>query len=145
MKQKLNYLFPLVILLTLIAGCTKDTSTPVVLPVGNFAGTFTRLHLNPLTNKVDTITAKLNISMSAATGYAVTGDTTHHAASHGSYIVDGVNIQFTDLTLPTNTSAATPAAKTHLSGVYQYVYSAPSLVVQFSNDTLVLNYTLAAQ
>jgi hypothetical protein len=145
MKQKLNYLFPLVILLTLVAGCVKNTSTPVVLPVGNFAGTFTRLHLNPFTNKIDTITAKLNIPMSAANGYSVTGDTTHHAASHGTYIVDGVNIQFSDITFPTNTSAATLAAKTHLSGIYQYVYSAPSLIIQFSNDTLVLNYTLAAQ
>jgi len=145
MKQKLHYLFPLLILFTLIAGCVKDTSAPVVLPVGNFAGTFTRVHLNPYTNKIDTITAKLNIAMSATTGYAVTGDTTHHAASHGSYIVDGVNIQFTDLTLPTNLSAATPVTKTHLSGLYQYVYSAPSLVIQFANDTLVLNYTLVAQ
>jgi len=84
--------------------------------------------------------------MSATTGYAVSGDTTRHAGSHGTYAVDGVNIGFSDQTLPPSTAALTaPPAKVHLNGVYQYSYATTTLQIAFSSDTLAMFYNLTAQ
>lgn len=149
MKIKILHLLMIAIVLTVcISGCLKPANTPApVIPTGNFVGTFTRLHLNINNNKVDTITAQLTLTMSASTGYVIGGDTTHHAASHGSYAVDGVNIAFSDLTLPStiNGTIATPV-KTHLNGVYQYVYVAgSSLQIQAVGDTLAYYYNMKAK
>jgi hypothetical protein len=143
MKLKLNYLFPLLMLLIILVGCVKNNVPPVVLPTGTFTGTFTRIHLNPVNNKLDTIKANLTLTLSAATGFAVTGDTTRHAGSHGSYAVDGQNIAFSDATLPANST--TIPAKIHLNGLYGYNYSSPSLQIGFSSDTLAVLYNLTAQ
>jgi hypothetical protein len=143
MKKILLSLVP-VLLLLLITGCVKNTPpSPVILPAGTFSGTFTRLHLNLTTNKVDTIKANLTLTMSATTGFVVSGDTTHHAASHGGYVVDGVNIAFSDQTLPT-TPTATPPVKTHLNGLYQYIYSGSTFQITAASDTLAYLYDLKA-
>ncbi len=147
MKRRLSYLLPLLLLIVLAVGCAKspDSTDTIVLPVGTFTGQFTRIHLNPYTRKLDTIYANLTLTMAAATGYAITGDTTKHAGSHGSYVVDGVNIAFSDQTLPTSTTSTAPPTKIHLNGVYSYVYTTTSMQITFSNDTLIYTYILAAK
>jgi len=147
MKRRSSYLLPLLLIIILAVGCAKsaDTTSNIVLPVGTFTGQFTRIHLNLRTNKIDTIHANLTLTMAAATGYAISGDTTYHAASHGSYVVDGINIAFSDQTLPTSTTSTTPPTKTHLNGVYSYVYSTSSMQITFSSDTLVYTYILAGK
>lgn len=144
MKRKLNYLFPILLLLA-TAGCIKSTNDPsnIIIPVGNFLGQFTRIHLNPATGKLDTIKGNITLNMAVATGYVVGGDTTHHAASYGGYVVDGQNIAFSDHTLPSTTTTTTPPVKIHLNGVYQYSYTGTSMQISASNDTLGYLYTLA--
>ena len=148
MKKRLLPLLSAAIILTvLIAGCIKPSNPgPPVLPVGNFTGVFTRLHYNGITTKVDTIRANITLTMNASTGYAVGGDTSQHAASHGGYIVDGTNIAFSDATLPSITVANPPTpTKTHLNGVYQYTYVAgSSLNLQQITDTLAYFYNMTA-
>jgi len=133
-----------------LAGCVKSpTQVPAILPTGNFIGTFTRLHFNSSTNKVDTVTATLTLTMSASTGYAVGGDTSKHAGSHGSYVTDatGTYIAFSDVTLPSTNVANAPApTKTHLNGVYQYAFSqGVGLQLQAVGDTLAYFYNMKAQ
>jgi len=143
MKRIIPYLLPLCFVLVLTAGCVKQQDNPpVVLPAGNFSGTYLQIHLNPTTGKKDTTQGNLNIAMSSTTGYAVTGDTSKHAASHGSYAVDGVNIQFIDQTLPSIITK--PPAKIHLAGIYQYGYNSPNLQIVFQNDTLAILYNMTA-
>lgn len=79
--------------------------------------------------------------MATATGFAVGGDTTYHAASHGGYVVDGQNIAFSDITLPSTPTTVVPA-KTHLNGVYQYVYTGNTMQIAASSDTLAYYYSL---
>ena|ERR1700744_2973257 len=155
MKRKIYYLFLLPLSLLAMTGCLKTNTTPnnVILPVGTFAGTFTRIHLSLQTGKLDTIKANIILTMAAATGYAVSGDTTHHAASHGGYSVDGQYIAFSDQTLPPPGSVANAPipVKTHLNGLYQYTYSTPtggagaSLQIVFTGDTVAYSYVLAGQ
>ncbi|MEO6151484.1 MAG: hypothetical protein ABIP28_15040 [Mucilaginibacter sp.] len=133
----------LIILLVIIAGCTKvQEQPPLAIPEGKFTGKFTRLHLNPSNNKIDTLSANFVITFSAATGYAVLSDTSIvHAGSKGSYIVDPYFMQFTDSTIPAGPVPTT--GKTHLAGVYDYYYKSP--VLKFSrttSDTLGYSYDL---
>jgi len=146
MKRKLNYLFPILLLLG-TAGCVKTSNDPstIDIPVGNFTGQFTRIHLNPNTNKLDTIKANITLNMGTATGYVVGGDTTNHAASYGSYVVDGQNIAFSDHTLPSTTTITTPPVKIHLNGIYQYQYAPPVLQIGVQNDTISFFYNLIAK
>jgi len=148
MKTK-TLLFCAVILTAIsITGCLKTTApTPVVIPEGNFTGTFTRYHYSTVSGKIDTLTANITLTMSAASGFAVGGDTSHHAASHGGYIVDGTNIAFSDATLPSSSgNNVPPPTKTHLNGVYQYSYTAGSaLQMQSVGDTLIYQYNMKAQ
>jgi len=146
MKRKIVYFLPL--LLLSITGCLKNTSDPsnVVIPVGTFAGTFTRVHLHMATGKLDTIKANLTLTMSTTSGYAISGDTTLHAASHGGYAVDGVNIAFSDQTLATSPTTTTPIpTKVHLNGVYSYGYNGSALQIAFSSDTLAFFYNFTAK
>ena len=148
MKKIFTCLVPSVLLL--IAGCsTKYTPTPVILPSGTFSGPFVVIHLNSQTNKKDTTSANIVLTMSATTGYAVTGDTTTlQAGSRGSYIADGQYIQFIDLTLPSGTTTVktSPSGKNHLNGVYQYLYDGTNFQLFASSaDTIGYNYMLKAK
>jgi len=146
MKRKIIYFLPL--LLLSITGCLKSNSDPsnVVIPTGTFAGQFTRVHLHPATGKLDTIKANLTLTMSTTAGYAISGDTTLHAASHGGYAVDGLNIAFSDQTLPASPNNTTPVpTKVHLNGVYSYAYNGSALQIAFSSDTLAFFYNFTAK
>ncbi len=134
-----NKLFCLLVLVAAASGCKKDVK-PVVLPEGNFTGTFRRIHLSSTTGKKDTLTADLTLLLGASTGFAVAGDTTKHAGSRGSYVVDGSLINFYDSTFPTS---GTPA-KVHLAGIYQYAYDGKNLVITVANDTLNYYYSFKA-
>jgi len=138
MKIKLNYLVPF--LAVLIAGCTKNVQQqPVQLPTGTFAGQFLRVHVNTTTLKYDTVKANLQLSLSATTGFKVTGDTTLHAGSYGSYAVNAYYMQFNDQTINTPSLST----KYHLNGVYQYEYNGSQLdIVASYSDTLSYQYIL---
>jgi hypothetical protein len=139
--MKKNLFGLLIILLVIVAGCSKQEETPVIIPQGKFSGSFTRLHLNKTNNKVDTLKANLIVTFSTTTGYAVLSDTSIvHAGSKGSYTVDPVYIQFGDSTIPVGPVPTT--GKTHLAGIYEYVYTGNSLKFGKSNDTLGYFYDL---
>ena len=141
MKKNLLGLFVLLLVIA-VAGCKKTEQQPVVLPEGNFTGKFQRIHLNPSNNKLDTLYANLIVNLSASTGYVVLGDTINvHAGSKGTYIADPNFIQFIDNTLlPSGIIPRT--GKTHLAGVYQYLYDGNSLKIGANNDTLSYYYEL---
>ncbi|MEO8885856.1 MAG: hypothetical protein ABI367_07310 [Mucilaginibacter sp.] len=142
--MKKNLYLLLLTALVSAAGCKKVTTAPPPLPVGKFTGVFTRIHYSNTTHKLDTATANLTLNLSASTGYSVTGDTTTvHAGSHGSYVVDGYNIQFIDQTLKPNTPLY--PGKTHLAGIFNYVYTDTRLQFGASNDTLYVSYNLQPQ
>lgn len=129
----------------LAAGCFgKDASSTVTptAPNGTFKGQFTRLHKKPNTSVYDTIktTVTLNISSNGYT-YAITGDTTLHAGSKGTYAYDGTYIQFNDNTFtPKNNFMPT---KPHLYGVYQYGYDGTIFqMLRTQSDTLLYKYDL---
>ena len=139
--MKKNLYLLLITMVVIAAGCKKTEQIPVTLPEGKFSGTFRRIHLNPLNNKVDTASANLTVTLSAATGYTVTGDTTTlHAGSSGNYAVDGTYMQFNDKTLVSGVKPVNN--KVHLSGLYQYLYDGTTLQIGASNDTLNYFYNL---
>jgi hypothetical protein len=141
MIMKKNLLGLLVILLITVAGCVKKEETPVEIPQGTFAGSFTRLHYSVATNKMDTLKANLVIKFSTTTGYAVLSDTSVvHAGSKGGYSVDPYYIEFGNTTIPAGPVPTT--GKVHLAGIYEYVYTANSLKFAKSNDTLGYYYDL---
>lgn len=132
-------IYLLLVLVAAAAGCTKihDNQPAVPLPVGEFTGKFLHIHKNITTSKLDTITVNLNLSLSATTGFAITGDTTLHAGSHGAYGVNNYYIQFIDETY----SPSKPFTKYHLQGVYNYLYDGTKLNINVSYaDTLSLQY-----
>ena len=139
MKIKLNYFIPF--LAVLITGCTKlnDQQSTVPLPTGTFSGQFLRVHVNTSTLKYDTVKANLQLSLSATTGFKVTGDTTLHAGSYGSYAVNTYLIQFNDQTINTPSLST----KYHLNGVYNYEYNGTQLdIFATYADTLSYQYIL---
>ncbi len=145
MRFKILYFLPFV--LAVFSGClkTNNTVTPVLIPAGNFTGTFISLHLRSNTNIVDTARANLQLSLNSTTGFAVTGDTALvHAGSFGSYAVgNNGTMQFVDKTYPTT---GTPA-KVHLNGIYLYQYDGTTLQLGYisSLDTLRYFYNLKKQ
>lgn len=146
MKNKLVYLFPLSLLLILVAGCVKnglnagpDTNN-YPYPLGTFQGKFTRIHKNETTLKYDTATANIQLVLSTSTGYAVTGDTVIvHAGSYGSFSENQYNIAFNDATYPT---MGFPV-KTHLAGVYLYTLNGLNFKITGTDgDSLSYTYDL---
>jgi hypothetical protein len=144
MKIKLNYLF---ILLLIASGCSKqsvntsDPINPLIIPVGNFSGYFTLIHLNPATNKLDTGSAFITLAMTTGPSYSVAGDTTKiQDPSYGSFTADGTLITFVDQTVTKRTPLNTP--KKHLNGPYLYTYDGTNLHIYGSSDTLNYNYVL---
>jgi hypothetical protein len=134
-------------LLGIIAtGCLKTNQPTVVLPTGTFTGPFTIVHLSTKTGKLDTAKANLILTLSVATGFTVTGDTSKvHAGSHGTYDADGTYMAFSDKTLPATATVNTPVpVKRHLNGIFQYKYDGTNLQIYGSNDTLAFSYVLKA-
>lgn len=141
MKRK--YLFPLSLVLLLAAGCLKSSQDIIVdnaqYPLGTFSGKFSIVHRNLITQKADTTTTNNFILSLATTGFAVSGDTTLHAASHGGFLVNNTNLIFTDFTYP---QSGVPK-KPHLSGTYIYTFDGTNLKMgASSNDTIGYVYTL---
>jgi hypothetical protein len=139
--RKLIYLLPFVIMA--FSACTKTAdNAPVAVPTGTFTGEFRVVHLNNITQKLDTTKrSNLILTISQATGYKVTGDTVlYHAGSYGDFAVGSSVIQFIDKTIPANASGVLP--KIHLSGNYQYGYDGTNFIIQAANDTLAYQYVL---
>jgi len=143
MKRAFILFLPFVVMLA--AGCLKsadNSTTTFNAPAGTFTGVFTKLRYNNAKQKYDTTKANLTLTLTLATGYTVTGDTTLHAGSKGSYSVDPNNILFGDATL----NSAASAGKTHLSGLYQYGYDGTNFNIQATySDTLGFFYQLKKQ
>jgi hypothetical protein len=135
MKCKIIYLS--LLLSVFAAGCAKQI--PVAPdPQGTFTGQFTRIRLNK-NGKLDTAYANLQLTVQAATGYSITGDTsTIHAGSFGSYQFGGNLVAFLDKTYPTTGKAA----KIHLAGTYQYSFDGLNFIIVGSTYSLGLIYNL---
>jgi hypothetical protein len=139
MKHKLLYL--LLILMVLGTSCLKKaTVVPVAEPSGVFSGQFRLLERKSGASAIDTLEkATISISLNGGTkAYTVTGDTSVHAGSFGTYTISSPYILFTDKTYPTT---GTPT-KTHLNGTYQYYYDGTTFQMLAGNDTLNLQYDL---
>jgi hypothetical protein len=138
--MKLLSRFFLFFLLLPLAACIKENNTvpTVTLPTGTFSGVFMRIRLEPGTVKYDTVTANLQLALSQASGFAVTGDTsTVHAGSYGGYAANAFYIQFVDKTYNPNV----PSVKYHLEGIYNYAYNGSNLLIYVNYaDTLSLQY-----
>jgi hypothetical protein len=149
MKFKFIYVLPFLIAVVFATGCAKTpkiASTPTNTPSGTFNGQFLYIHINSKTNAADTQKANLQLTMSTATGFAITGDTaTVHAGSHGAYIINSffTGIDFIDVTNP---ASGTPA-KHHLNGIYQYTYNGDTLKILAygAADTTAAFYTFVRQ
>jgi hypothetical protein len=140
MKSKFIYLLPLLLLCA--AGCVKNTDPSTdpnyAYPLGTFTGKFTIIHKS-WASKYDTTSATLKLVLSTSTGFAVSGDTTVHAASYGSFSENAVSMIFNDVTYPT---AGFPK-KTHLAGLYAYSYNGTILQITGNvADSLYYKYVL---
>jgi hypothetical protein len=130
MKKNILYLF--LITGVCLSGCFGKKNdvmpnTPVPLS-GTYSGKFKLYHVNTSNTITHIDSTNLNLSMEAATGFKVTGDTTTlHAGSYGSYEVNSTTFQifFSDKTFPLT---GTPA-KIHLSGAYAYEYDGTTLAL----------------
>jgi len=139
MKHKLLYF--LLSLMILGTACVKSVPpTPVQIPAGTFTGQFRLLYRKTGATAIDTTQlATINISLNDLTkAYAVTGDTSVHAGSFGTYAIAPPYILFTDKTYPTT---GTPT-KTHLNGTYEYYYDGSTLQMLAGSDTTNFQYDL---
>ena len=141
MKHKLLYL--LLAMATLASACIKNTTetTSTPEPSGTFTGQYTMLHRALGATKIDTPQkAIVTITLTSATHlFTVTGDTTVHAGSLGSYSVSSPFITFIDKTYP---KTGVPV-KTHLYGIYQYYYDGSNVFQMLGgNDTVNVEYDL---
>jgi hypothetical protein len=128
MKNKLLYLLPLSLALFASCGPGVSNPAPVNVPEGTFTGSFALLHTNTKTGLNDTShqVTGIILSMQAATGFKITGDTTtYQAGSYGGFLVNEPTLQvvFYDKTFP---ATGTPA-KIHLDGTYNYTYDGTNL------------------
>ena len=141
MKRKLTYV--LLCVAALATGCLKednDTTTPIVQPQGKFAGKFWRIHRTINTNKTDTL--KLDVQLELTNNnFQITGDTSKHAGSKGTFDYNNAYIQWTDSTVPTGSNSL-KLPKIHLHGLYQYNYNGSDFRFAASNDTLFYYYEL---
>src|SRR5258707_3634812 len=141
MKLKLLYLL---LLLAFMGECDRKSAALVRnnTPEGTFTGKFKYTHEHAQTGAVDSATAIIQLQIEQNTGFKVTGDTSLHAGSYGSYLVNSsyTAIDFKDKTFPTT---GTPA-KYHLNGVYSYSYDGTNLSIAAFGafDTLSYVYTL---
>lgn len=123
-----------------LSGCIKQNNTipAATLPTGSFSGVFMKIRLEPGTVKYDTTSANLQLALSQASGFAVTGDTsTLHAGSYGAYAANAFYMQFVDKTY----NPFVPSVKYHLEGIYNYTYNGSSLLIYVNYaDTLSLQY-----
>lgn len=148
MKNKLKYLFCVLVIVLVTSSCSKDITPPTQqLPTGTFSGYFTADHLNSRTGKRDTTYEWVTLTLSAATGFTIKGDTTvrastdAHAAGYGTYAQQGFQyMQFSDKGITANVSGK---AKYHLNGLYIYADTYTGLsILGSSTDTLYLSYNL---
>ncbi len=143
MKHPILYLF---VILTAFTAACSNTNIPApvknVNPVGSFSGVFLYIHTPANSTKLDTISANIQLVMNSDKTFSVTGDTTTlHAGSHGTFAYDSsTELQFYDATYP----ATGIPTKTHLSGVYNYVYDNLYLNITGSDplDTVTYRYNL---
>jgi len=147
MKIKSNYLLALVSILA-VMGCSKQAVNggggPSLGPQGNFSGSFTLIHENPVNNHLDTAVANVTLTLTANASFSVGGDTTKiQAPGNGTFTVDQPDniITFQDVTVTKRTPLNTP--KKHLNGPFLFSYDGSNLHIFGASDTLSYNYVLA--
>jgi hypothetical protein len=130
---------------TILTGCIKgtDDAMPLAQPQGKFAGQFYRVHRNNTTQKRDTVKVSLELELTNDT-FKITGDTSKHAGSKGTFNYNQSYIEWLDSTVPVGTNSLN-LPKYHLHGLYQYVYDNVRLEFAASTypvDTLTYIYRL---
>jgi hypothetical protein len=144
MKKHLLLLLSIVGLMA--GGCVKQTETVTpAAPDGTFTGQFLRYHRKLVNSAYQYDTLKTNVTVVlSSNGYTfkMTGDTTIHSGSNGTYVYDANYIRFNDVLLPSNLT--TEPKKPHLVGIYAYAYDGTNLIVErtYQPDTLRFRYNL---
>lgn len=142
MKYKILSLLALFAIL--VIGCTKTQAPakPSALQ-GSYSGQFYFIHTPANATKPDTLTAPVQLNLTADQGFSVTGDTSKlHAGSRGFYqIATSIEIDFFDQTYPQSGPAP---VKKHLSGNYRYTFDGVDLDLTASDpmDTVHYKYNL---
>jgi hypothetical protein len=140
MKFKNYFFLCLLAMAVFVTGCVKSinqTNPAVVIPTGNFTGKFAYIHARTSGAPMDTVISVLNLTLSTSGTYAVTGDTSRHAGSFGSFGADGTYMAFADKTYPVSKAPT----KIHLSGSYLYSYDGTTLkLLAVPSDTVSYQY-----
>ena len=135
----------LIVVTAVVTGCIKarDTANPVLQPQGSFTGDFYRIHTNFQSKVKDTIKLTLGLELVNNT-YKITGDTSKHAGSKGTFNYNQSYIEWTDGTLPIGANGL-KMPKYHLYGPYLYFYDGTKLefrATTYPIDTLTYIYKL---
>ena len=141
MKHKLLYL--LLALIILGTACVKSVPvTPVQIPARRVYRAIQIVIQRKTGSNRDRYACSskyLTVSLNDLTkAYTLTGDTSMHAASFGTYATAAPYILFTDKTYPTT---GTPT-KTHLNGTYEYYYDGTTFQMLSGTDTTNFQYDL---
>ncbi len=126
------------------AGCVHNNTSSNIVPAapsGTFTGQYIQVRLNSAKSTYDTLRANIQLTFNSSNyGYQVTGDTTVHAGSNGTYAYDGTYIVLNDKTYP---KTGVPA-KPHLAGTYAYIYDGTTFQMARNSfsDTLRVLYNL---
>ncbi|GAB2693392.1 hypothetical protein GCM10027037_16060 [Mucilaginibacter koreensis] len=129
------------------AGCLKksEPAPAPAAPTGTFTGQFIRYHKKLVNNAYQYDTLRTNVTVKLTSDgykYNMTGDTTIHSGSNGTFAYDANYIRFNDVLLPSN--LATEPVKPHLVGLYAYAYDGTNFILEraYQPDTLRLRYNL---
>ncbi len=140
MKTKKIGAWAVIMLFTglLLGSCIKKDNTPIPSPNGKFDGEFRMLRKKSVGPGYDTvIKSTIRLTTSPDSGFRVTGDTTQHAGSRGTYDYNLYYISFADVTYKTTST------KKHLNDLYRYYYDGENFQIARSYlDTLKLQYEL---
>lgn len=145
MKRIFTLLFFIPLAIMLIAGCVKkapDEAAKAIYPSGYFAGLFSVVHHSTRTQKNDTTSCNLTLTLDPVLkAFTVGGDTSVvHAGSRGSYSLDAFYLAFTD-----NTLATADGKKVHLTGAYSYAYDGTVFRMEYVQDTMKVIYNMKAK
>lgn len=146
-----KFYLPIIGMLMLTAGCFSNKASNSVVPTapnGTFTGPFARYHHVAGKTGYDTLKGTLTVSINSSIyTYKVSGDTTVHAGSKGTFAYNSAYIVFNDSTFSQAIYNAGVKAKPHLAGQYAYSYdgSTLQLLQEYPLDTLVYEYNLKKQ
>ncbi|RYY36179.1 MAG: hypothetical protein EOP46_07405 [Sphingobacteriaceae bacterium] len=142
-KRTINIITVIALFWTItFTSCLKTDSdeifqSPPAAITGDFEGEFIMLQKKLVNSGYDTLVKDIiHIRLRADSGFTISGDTTHHAASHGAFKNENF-IQFIDMRYDNKST------KRQLHGLYNYYYDGQKLqILRSYADTLGILYDL---